>query len=615
MSECPDRDIVYGVTPLELRFWGVHPRLYIREETIPELKERIGRAPWSAYWERMLPLAEKGRLPEAAFAWKLTGDRQYLERAVKSLEKMAGGDTQGSHWEQWHTVAIGYDWLYADLPDPLRRKVRKVLEENGRAIYRELALHETYWAGCYVNNIAMYTFLQAALPGLALYGDVEGTASWVRWILDKMRVVTAALGPDGVSAEGISYGSFFLTSFMNVAVPVRELLGWNPFEDNLYMRNLYRFYLYSHIPHRHFQARQVHLHFGDSVRWHWYGPSPSLHYLAAAYREPHAQWIANLEAGPEISPPESALFDFLWHDPSVPEEFPDRLCPDGYFEDKGLVYLRSGWEGEGSVMGFLCGAHAGWHALEHYPQCIAGGHMSPAAGNLQLFAHGDWLLNHGAYARKWSAYHNVALIDGKGQTGEGGEWFECRRLRLEKRGPRIRRFESHAEWAAVSAEIAPAYDPELGLRRWNRHLLMIRPDVWIIADDLEADHSARFDILFHSWGEEFETDRPFDSKGVGAWETGGKRGQLRITLLSQEGVEGVAEIQFQHGIGAHRDRSMNLLRFSNPQPSPRLECRVLLEAFPAGAAPRVTSARWEGGEATIEIGGRRWRWRPGGVPV
>jgi len=29
MSECPERDGIYGVTPLETHVWGVHPRLYV----------------------------------------------------------------------------------------------------------------------------------------------------------------------------------------------------------------------------------------------------------------------------------------------------------------------------------------------------------------------------------------------------------------------------------------------------------------------------------------------------------------------------------------------------------------------------------------------------------
>jgi len=611
MGECPERDVIYGVTLLETHFWGVHPRLYVREEQIPELRERITRAPWSTYWQRLLPLAEEGRLPEAALAWLLTSEARYRETALRRLGEMAEGQKQGSHWEQWDTVAIAYDWLCPVLPEALRQRVQEVLNGRARAIYRQMALHEIYWAGVYVNNISMHTVLQAALPALALYGDVGDTAPWVRWVLDRIRAVTAALGPDGVSAEGISYGGFFNSTYMSVAVAVRDLLGWDPLADNAYLKNLPLFYLYSLVPRPHLHPRQRHLHFGDSVRYPWYSPSPILHYLAAAYRDPVTQWVGDLETRADLAHPTTALWDFLWHDPSVAATPPDRLPPDRHFEDRGLVYIRSDWAGDESVLGFLCGAHAGRHALERYPQCVAGGHMSPAAGNLQLFAHGDWLLNHGAYARKWSAYHNVLLVDGRGQTGEGGEWFECTRLRREKRAPRILRFRSEADWAMVSADVTAAYDPEVGLRRWRRHLLALRPDVWIVADEMAADHPARFEILYHAWGEEFQTDRPFEARGTESWETGGCRGRLWVRLVTSGEVEGSAEIQAQNGIGPHRDREMNLLRFFNSRPQRRLWCVVLLEAFPAGGAPRVRGARWEGREVVIEGVGARWRWHPG----
>jgi len=181
---------------------------------------------------------------------------------------------------------------------------------------------------------------------------------------------------------------------------------------------------------------------------------------------------------------------------------------------------------------------------------------------------------------------------------------------MEKRAPRIVRFESHPEWAAVSAEIAQAYDPELGLMRWDRHLLMIRPNLWVVADELEADHEARYDVLYHSWGEEFQTDRPFESAGPAQWETGGTRGRLRVRLLTPEAVEGVAEKQFQEGIGAHRDRWMNLLRFFNPRLVRHLWCVVLLEAFPTGGSPCVRHAGWKEGEVEIVQETRRWTWRP-----
>jgi len=113
-----------------------------------------------------------------------------------------------------------------------------------------------------------------------------------------------------------------------------------------------------------------------------------------------------------------------------------------------------------------------------------------------------------------------------------------------------------------------------------------------VADDVAADHPAQFEILYHAWGEEFQTDRPFEARGTGSWETGGTQGRLWVRLVTSGEMEGSAEIQAQNGFGPHRDREMNLLRFFNSRPLRRLWCVVLLKAFPAGGAPRVLGARW-----------------------
>jgi hypothetical protein len=613
MPACPDEDIINGVTPLENEGWGVHPRLYLNRAKIESLKARLDQAPWSGYFARLLACAADGRVPHAPLAWLLTGDRVHLDRSLATMAAMVDGTKRGK-WAEWHNLAMAYDWLYHDLPEDLRNRTRDCLDREGRAYYQKLALHEVYDAGTYGWNIALHSFLEAALPAFAVYGDVPGTAPWLRFVLEKTRVLTAALGPDGVSPEGICYGGFFTDSYIRVASLVRDLLGWDPFAGNAHMRNLPLFYLYSSLPQKSLSGGQVHLHFGDSVRWNWYGPDYFLRYLAGVYRDPVAQYTAGRLSDEAVAAADGTYFNLLWHDPAVPAELPADQPAAHHFEDKGLVVLRSGWDGGESAFGFLCGPHAGHHALANYPQCIGGGHMAPAAGTFQLFAHGDWLINHGAYSKKFTAYHNTVLVNGAGQTGEGGEWFECRQMRLEKRGPSIYRFETGADYALISADVAPAYPAESGLTRFNRHVIAAGKDVWVIVDDLAAAKPARFDVLFHAWEKEFQADRPFAAAGERAWETGGSRGRLRITLLGPEKGLGTAEEQPQLGIGAHQDRSMCLLRLGLPAPAKRALFVTLLEAFPAGGSPRI-KAEWDGRLLTLTGPEKTWRFGLSGSRV
>lgn len=604
MSECPESDIINGATTIETAFWGVHPRLYLTRDQIMDLKANLDREPWAGHWARLRESAVDGRLPHAALAWLLSDDSAFRDAALEKLEAMAQGDNPGQ-WLSLHNLAMGYDWLYDELTPELRTAIQARLNREAREMYHKVARHETYTAGTYGWNIALHEFLQIAVPAFAIYGDVPDVSPWLRFVSEKMRAITAALGPDGVSPEGICYGGFFTDSYIRVATLVRDLLGWNPFEDNAHMRNLPYFYLYSNPPLNHLAHGQAHLHFGDSVRTNWYGPDYFLRLLAAETSDPAAQWIAHTQSREGLSANEGVYFNLLWHDPSVPAELPPDLPPDRHFSDKDLVVLRSGWHGDESVFAMLCGPHAGHHALRHYPQCIGGGHMSPAAGNLQLFAHGDWLLNHGAYCFKRTEYHNAVTINERGQTGEGQEWFECLQLRREQRAPAITRFISKPDWAIVSANLAPAYDAGLGLKKYFRHVVYLRPDCWVLIDDLAAEEPATFDVWLHSWEKAFETDRPFECVAERTWETGGTSGRLRIESLAPTALGGGAGIQFQKGVGVHhRDRDMCILRLNNAKPARRARFVTLMEAFATGSAPLV-QGHWDGAILNLTYNGRK----------
>ena len=79
------------------------------------------------------------------------------------------------------------------------------------------------------------------------------------------------------------------------------------------------------------------------------------------------------------------------------------------------------------------------------------------------------------------------LIDGKGQLGEGRMWFNgIEQLRLKAR-PRIIRAVSSPELDHISGDATEAYPRDIGLRRYIRHLIFLKPEVLIIIDDIELD--------------------------------------------------------------------------------------------------------------------------------
>lgn len=609
MNTCPENEVIYGTTPLENEWYQVHPRMYLDDAKRIALKARLREEPYASFLKRLRECADQKSMPHAGLAFLLTDNRAYLDHAVAWILGQLDG-TNKAQWDATHTEAILYDWLYHHLPTDLLERMRARLLTQGRESYRQYAMHEIYEAGVYGWNIAMHGFLKVGVPAFALYGDVPGLAPWVRFTMEKMRTITHALGPDGVSPEGINYGGFFAECYLYVAALIRDLGGWDPLLLSPHFRHFAEFQLFSLLPAKSIRNGSTHMGFGDGAQGNWCGPDFMLRLAASAYGDSLAQKAADITMHPDVSAAGGTFFNLLWYDPAVPAA--DSVESAGlthHFEDKGLVMMRSGWTGEESVAGILCGPPGGWHALKQYPQCVGGGHMTPAAGGFQIFAHGDRLLYGAEYVFKQTAFYNAALVNGEGQLGSGGDWFECTEFRRLKRGPKVMSVRENEGVTAVSCDITPAYPDRLGVKRHARHFLYIRPDIWVLVDEFATRKKAVFDILFHAYGEPATVDRPFTRCGHGAWETGGATGRMRVTCLTPV-MQGAYEVQniWKTGMnddGTHPGYSMCLLRFRNDDPARRLTSVVVMEAFPAGAAA-TASASWDGRVLTVVQGTRSW---------
>jgi hypothetical protein len=235
--------------------------------------------------------------------------------------------------------------------------------------------------------------------------------------------------------------------------------------------------------------------------------------------------------------------------------------------------------------------------------------MTPSAGGFQIFAHGDPLLLGAEYAFKQTEFYNAALVNRQGQLGSGGDWFECTEFRRQKRGPRVMAVRDQDGVTMVSCDVTLAYPDSLGLRRYDRHFVHIRPDVWIVVDDFSTRAPATFDILFHAHDERHAADRPFVPCGKSAWETGGQKGRMRLICLTPA-MQGAYELQPVWGTGknddgAHPNHQACLLRFRNTVPTKTLTSVVVMEAFAAGGAA-TASASWSDGTLTVTQAKRTW---------
>src|SRR3989442_1169160 len=215
---------------------GVHPRVYVTDKELEELRRRA-RTTHRDLWQQALrkvralqtepaaPPAQQRRaqnevgigIAEAAFAYKIEGDRKYLEAATKYMEPAVSYDMWGYANDKpnvdlaaghlLYGLGWGYDLLYHDLTEKDRTRYRDKLIKQARlmADYFKPKPGKTF---AYSQN---HTFIPIAGLGVAAYALYDETpeapawASLARAIFDR---VLATYSTDGYYYEGFEYWIF-----------------------------------------------------------------------------------------------------------------------------------------------------------------------------------------------------------------------------------------------------------------------------------------------------------------------------------------------------------------------------------------------------------------------
>src|SRR3982751_4851572 len=143
---------------------GVHPRVYVTDKELAELRQRA-RSSHRELWQQAIrhvralnsdppaPPAERRRqqndvglaIAEAAFVYKIEGDKKYLNAARKFMDAAVSYDIWGyannkpnadlAAGHLLYGLAWGYDLLYNDLNETDRARYRDKLIKQARILY------------------------------------------------------------------------------------------------------------------------------------------------------------------------------------------------------------------------------------------------------------------------------------------------------------------------------------------------------------------------------------------------------------------------------------------------------------------------------------------------
>jgi hypothetical protein len=522
---------------------GVHPRVYVTDRQLEALRQRA-RTTHKDLWALALRNVRALRTPppkapaqerraqnevglgaaEAAFAYKITGDRKYLDAARKYLDAAVSYEVWGyknnkpdvdlAAGHLLYGMGWAYDLLYHDLTEPERARYRGKLVRQARLMfdYFKPKPGKTY---AYSQNHTSIPIAGLGVAAYALYDEVEDAPQWAalaRAIFDR---VLATYSTDGYFYEGFEYWIFSTPWLVHYLDAHAHATG-----EDLYDRPGFRL-THRYVAHAMLPGADNVFDFGDV----WEGPQTRakagkdyershpggrfstnynlLYRFAARFQDREAQGVAQwLKNSGQVNAEE--FWSLVWHDVKLAPLPIEQQPRWHYFPDHEVVYWRSDWAPKATAFAFKCGPPEGHHTaplLEEFADWrLSAGHAHPDANSFIIHANGAYLTGDSGYAGvPLTAHHNTVLVDGKGQgrEGEGHDpWKNVPYARLDE--TRILEVKVDENSVVIRGDATGSYLPETGLVRFERRFEYSKAAGFAVTDILEADEPRAFTVLIHA---------------------------------------------------------------------------------------------------------------------
>jgi len=460
-----------------------------------------------------------------ALMYRLTGERRYGEAAKAHLLNIAQWDPEGissvmaPHGDEIglgiaKSAAVTWDWIYDLLDGAERERVRRMLVTRADQMLRRLERSDFLARPEESHNGRLPGYLIEHAIALAEEPRAE---AWLDYALRAaLTVFPHWAGPDGGWAEGIAYGLAYNTIYLGPFESLRLATGLDLWQRPFY-RDLRRFFMYNISPLGEIRP------WGDGEE----GEIPDgatrvralIQFHASKYRDPLARGWAALLRDPRGRPAGVSWDPGIWLNDDVAAQPPTNLPPDAVWRGIGWAVFHSDLarpERDLMVM-FKCspyGAVSHSHADQNSFAVMSGGRALAIPAGYYFPTYGG--PHHAEYTRQTIA-HNAILVNGRGQI-----------VREGRANGRIAHFETHPRWGYVCGDATAAYGG--ALRRYLRHLLVIRPSLVISLDELDAGNPAEFQWLLHA-KERMEMDEPSQtviSRRRGSW--------MRVLLTTPGGL-------------------------------------------------------------------------------
>lgn len=452
-----------------------------------------------------------------SLAFLLTDNGQLLEEAKRWIFKCVSYP----HWGNAHLVdvdlsaawilfglGLSYDWLKDSLTDQEQNLLRDKIILQGKRMYDfKIETEGSGWSTNFWQNHNWINLTGLSTAGYAIYPEYPQAKDWIDVSKKNFDYVYSVMPDDGSDYEGVVYWRYGAMWLFVYAHLIKEREGINYFKTCDFLKNTFYYRLYQAAPNLEEQ-----INFGD-CHDRRSGHSTAIYYkVASEYKNGHAQKLGNLVRNdflhreqelsgvkPGIYP--ECLFEVLFYDDSVEEKEFDDLPLTKYFDDLGLMVIRSSWETDAIHFSFKCSYPGGkkqWQYLwqlknEKNYNCFGLSHQHPDNNSFVLNAFGHYMAIDEGYNRTVKASdHNVVIVDGQGYMDENQNniWKNF----TEDMVPKVEKVIQKDDFTYIVGETSKTYKPELKLKRFARHVINTGKPYFIIMDELDsqAPHTYTF---------------------------------------------------------------------------------------------------------------------------
>ena len=429
--------------------------------------------------------AASGPMWELAFGYLVSGEEAYGRRAVQWLLEISSWDPEGTtgyrNHDQvfrdiaWKSACV-YDWTWELMSPDERAAALEAIATRGGILYRDFRedTRPIYEWPFDSHGWTSMGFL--GIIATAICHDAPQADEWFRFVAATYPPLYPPWGgEEGGWCQGTAYWKWSVSFFAEFAEALRSATGLDLL-DKAFCRNNGWFKLAMHPP---FCDRH---HFGDgNLGAPGTTDRMNLLYYATHYRDPYLKWYADQIPGDR----DGGVFGYWWYDYDLPARPPVDVPQSRYLPDIGWVGMHSDMSDPDDVMLVF---KSSWYGSFNHSHADQNHFVIYGYGEPLLIDSGyyDWYgSDHDANWTRHTRAHNCILVNGAGQ----------RTFDITAKGAIVDYFESPTG-CYTAGDAARAYGSRLS--RFVRHVLYLRPDAFVIVDELAAYEPATFTWCCHA---------------------------------------------------------------------------------------------------------------------